>query len=320
MDRRAFLTAAIGTACLPAAAQRSGRVARVGWLDYTSRGENRGVFVQAMGARGWAEGTAFRLEYRGGDGSVERLSKVAAELARLPVDLVVAPGTSEALAASKATTTIPIVISGVDDPVARGLVVSLARPGGNVTGLADGRSELAAKLMSFARELVPQASSIAVLYDSTDAENPPIVAQFELAARALGVTLDAVGVKQPADAEPAMAAMRKRGSRVLVVTPSAILIPRWTSDLALKHGMALASISPHHVFAGGLIAYTDDRNALFERMATFVDRILRGAKPADLPVELPTKFRLIVNMRTAQRLGLAVPQSIQLRADHVIEQ
>lgn len=321
MNRREFVAAALSTACTPFAveAQPTGKAYRVGWLDYSSSAENLGIFAQAMGARGWIDGKSFRIEYRGGEGKLERLSTVTAELVRLPVDVIVAPGTAEALAAKKATGSIPIVMTGVDDPVERGLVGSLARPGGNISGLASARKELNEKLLSLLRELLPRATSVAVLWDATDPEHQVILGNLQGAARTLGVSVNSVPVRRYTEIEPAFAAIKKQGNHMLIVPLSSMLVPRWIADLALKHGLPLASTAPGYAYEGGLMAFTDDWNAVFDRAATFVDRILKGAKPADLPVELPTKFKLIINAKTAQMLGLKIPPSIILRAEHVIE-
>jgi putative ABC transport system substrate-binding protein len=244
---------------------------------------------------------------------------VAGELVRLPVAIIVAPGTPEALAAKKATGSIPIVMTGVNDPVERGLVASLARPGGNITGLANAGTELNGKLLSLLRELIPRASSVAVIWDSTDPEHTVILGYLQRSARALGMSVNAVQVRAYNDVEPAFAAIRKQGAPMLIVPSSSMLIPRWIADLALKYQLPLASTSPGFAYEGGLMAYTDDWNAVFDRVAIFVDKILKGAKPADLPVELPAKFRLIVNAKTARALGVTIPASILVRADSVIE-
>jgi putative ABC transport system substrate-binding protein len=321
MKRREFIALTLSAAWWPhvAAAQPTGGIHRIGWLDYSSSAENLGIFAQAMGARGWIDGKSFRLEYRGGEGKTGRLATVAAELARLPTDVIVAPGTAEALAAKQATATIPIVMTGVDDPVALGLVASLARPGGNVTGLTSARQGQVEKLLSLLHELFPRASSVAVLLDSTDAEHGAILGYVQRAARTLGVAVNAVRVKAHTEVEPAVAAIGKQGNQVLIVPYSSTFVPGWIADLARKHALPLASTSPAYAYEGGLIAFTDDWIAVFERAAALVDRILKGAKPSDLPVELPTKFRLIVNAKTAQALKLAIPPSVMVRADSIIE-
>jgi len=320
MNRRGTLVTllALGVAPRIVGAQQPGKTYRVGWLDYSSSAENLGIFVQAMGERGWLEGKTFKVEYRGGEGKTEQLSKMAAELVRLPVDVIVAPGTREAIAAKKATGSIPIVMMGVDDPVESGLVASLARPGGNVTGLASARRELSGKLLSLLREFFPRASSVAVLWDSTNPEIQVTLGYLQIAARKLGVSLNSVPVQRYTEVEPAFASIKKQGNQMLIVLSSSMLVPGWIADLALKYQLPLASTFAGYAYEGGLMAYTDDWSAVFHRVAAFVDRILKGAKPADLPVELPAKFKLIVNAKTAQALGLAIPPSIMIQVDHII--
>lgn len=321
MDRRGTLVAllALGVAPRIVGAQQPGKTYRVGWLDYSSSAENLGIFAQAMGERGWLEGKTFKVEYRGGEGKAEQLSKMAVELVRLPADVIVAPGTREAIAAKKATDSIPIVMNGVDDPVESGLVVSLGRPGGNVTGLASARRELSGKLLSLLREFSPRASSVAVLYDSTNPEIQVTLGYLQIAARTLGVSLNSVPVQRYTDVEPAFAAIKKQGNQLVIVPLSSMLVPGWIADLALKYKLGLASTSAGYVYEGGFLAYTDDWNAVFNRVAILVDRILKGAKPIDIPVEFPAKFKLIVNVKTAQALGFAIPPSIMLQVDHIIE-
>jgi putative ABC transport system substrate-binding protein len=322
LDRRAFVSAmAAGALGAPdrVLAQPAAKPHRIGWLDASSSGDNLGIFVQAIKSRGWVDGKTFKMEYRGADGQPDRLAVVAAELARLPVDVMVAPGTAEAIAAKKATTSIPIVVSGVDDPVGRGLVASLARPGGNVTGLATARDELSSKLLSLMRDALPRAGSVGVLADATDADHASVVNQLQAAARTLGLSLHLAQVPRHTDVEAAIATLKKQGSQMLVVPISSMLIPRWIADLSLKYGLPLASTAPGYVYEGGLMSYAADWHAVFDQVAGFVDRILKGDKPADLPVELPRQFRLIVNARTARTLGITLPPSIMLRADNVIE-
>lgn len=320
MKRREFVSVAVALSWLPASleAQPVGKVFRIGWLDFSSAAENLGIFEQAMAARGWVSGKTYRIEYRGGEGKVERLLTIADELVRLPVDVLVAPGTPEAIAAKKATGSVPIVIVGVDDPVERGLVGNLARPGANITGLANAGKDLNAKMLSLFREIVPRATSVVVIWDSGDPAHRVVVSQLDAAAKSLGLKLNAVQVQRHTDIEPAFASVRKQGNPMVVVPPSSMLIPRWTADLALRNGLPLASTSAGYAYEGGLLAYSEDWNAVFDRVAALVDRILKGAKPGDLPVELPAKFKLVVNARTAHALGLTIPASILLRADHVI--
>jgi putative ABC transport system substrate-binding protein len=259
------------------------------------------------------------VDYRGAEGRPERLAAVSAELSRVPVDVIVAPGTAEALAARKATTSIPVVMTGVDDPVGRGLVESLARPRGNVTGLATARGELSGKLLSLLREMLPGLANVAMLWDSKDADHHLAAGHLQIAAKTLGLTLISAQVKHHTEIESAVATVRRQGAQALLVPPSDMLVPRWIADLATRHALPLASTAPAYAYEGALMAYAADWNAVFAQVAAFVDRILRGEKPGDLPVELPSKFRLIVNVRTARTLGLAVPQSILLRADNIVE-
>jgi putative ABC transport system substrate-binding protein len=321
MDRRGTLVTlfALGVAPRIVGAQQPAKTYRVGWLDYSSSAENLGIFAQAMGERGWLEGKTFKVEYRGGEGKAEQLSKMAVELVRLPADVIVAPGTREAIAAKKATDSIPIVMNGVDDPVESGLVVSLGRPGGNVTGLASARRELSGKLLSLLREFSPRASSVAVLWDSTNPESQVTLGYLQIAARTLGVSLNSVPVQRYTEVEPAFAAIKKQGNQLVIVPLSSMLVPGWIADLALKYKLGLASTSAGYAYEGGLLAYTDDWNAVFNRIAVLVDRILKGAKPIDIPVEFPAKFKLIVNVKTAQAVGFAIPPSIMLQVDHIIE-
>jgi len=272
-----------------------------------------------MSGRGWVKGEAYAIDYRGAEGSVERLAAVTAELVRLPADVIVAPGAAEALAAKNATKTLPIVIAGVDDPVARGLVASLAHPGRNITGVALARRERSSKLLSLVRELLPGPARVAVLVDSADPDHRAILGDLRTAARTLGVTLNAVEVEQYTDVEPAFATIKRHGSRVLVVPTSSMFVPHWIADLALANKLAVASMAPAYAYEGGLIACSDDWNALFERVATFVDRILKGAAPQALPVEVPIKFKVIVNTKTARALKLDIPPALRAHADTFIE-
>lgn len=320
--RRAFMWAcAVGGGAWPLAggAQPAGKVKRVGWLDASSFGENLGVFMLSMKARGWVEGTSFKFEYRGADGSPEKLADAAAELVQLRVDVVVAPSSAEALAAQRASATTPIVMVGVDDPVGLGLVRSLGRPGTNVTGLSTARGELSGKLLSLLREQFPRATSAGVIWDATDPDLRHVVGHLQSAATTLGMTLQVSKVQHHSEVEPAIVALHKAGQRLLVVPPSPMLVPRWLADLSRGRGMALASTSPAYAYEGGLMSYSADWRTVYQQLAAFVDRILKGEKPSELPVELPTKYKLVLNNQTARELNLALAASLKLRADHVVE-
>jgi putative ABC transport system substrate-binding protein len=322
MHRRAFIGILAGGFLAPSSgvnARQTNKVYRIGWLDFSSSAENLGIFRQAMGAFDWIEDRTFRIDYRGGEGRTDRLAAVAAELVRLPSDVIVAPGTSEVFAARKATASIPIVIVGVDDPVGRGLVAALARPNGNVTGIAGWRNELSGKLLSLLREFVPDGSGVSVLWDTTDPDHRPILDHLQAAATVLGLSLQSVPVERASEVEAAFVSIRDKQHRMLIVPFSVTLVPTWIADLALRHRLLLASTTPAYAYEGGLMAYTEDWNATFNRAANFVDRILKGAKPALLPIELPSQFKLIVNAATAQRLGLAIPPAIMVQADYIID-
>lgn len=318
LRRRALFATAAWIAAAPLRAQTAAAPKRVGWLDFASAAENLGVFRKMMRSRGWSD-EKWRLEYRGAGGIAAELEAAALALVRLPCDVMVAPGSLEAVAARKASKTVPIVFAGVDDPVGLGLVESLARPRGNVTGLAAARVELSGKVLSLLREQFPRAASGAVLTDAGDADHRRIVDHLQAAARTLQLALNVVSVKAHTDVEPAIAAMRKQGNQLLVVMPSAMLVPRWVADLALKYALPLASTSPAYAYEGGLMSYSADWHTVFAQLASFVDRILKGDKPGELPVELPTKYRLVVNAKTAQSLGVAIAPAVQLRADHIAE-
>ena len=319
------LVLGILAAPLAADAQQPGKVHRIGWLDHTSYGYNLSTFAQALGELGWVQGKTFVVEYRGGEGKVERLQGLAAELVRLPADVIVAPGIPEALAAKKTTSTIPIVILDVADPVGSGLVSSLARPGGNVTGLTSTNAELSGKLIALLKEAVPRATRVAVLWEPADPDHRAILNNLRSAAQAVRVTLQSVEVRRHTEIEPAFSTMKRQRAEVLIVLGSMMLVPEWIADLSLRHRLPLASIGGSvrpgaaYTWSGGLMSYEQNREAVYARAAAFVDRILKGTTPADLPVEQPTKFELVINMRTAKAFGLTIPPSIMIRADHVIE-
>jgi putative ABC transport system substrate-binding protein len=317
VKRRALLRAMLAAPSVAIA--QPDRIRRIGWLDFGSTTGNLGLFEQAMAARGWIKDQTFSIDYRGGEAKVERLTAVASELVRLPIDVIVAPGAAEALAAKNATRTLPIVIAGVDDPIARGLVANLARPGRNITGVALARRERSARLLSLVHELLPRPSRVSVLLDSADPEHLAILGDLRTAARTTRMTIDAVEVEQYTDVEPAFATIKRHGSSILVVPTSTMFVPRWIADLALANRLALATMSASYASEGGLIACNYDWTAVFARVATFVDRILKGARPEALPVELATNFRVIVNAKTARALKLNVPPALLAQANSVIE-
>jgi putative ABC transport system substrate-binding protein len=256
-----------------------------------------------------------------GGGRDERLPGLAAELVRLKVDVIVASGQAPAVAARQATTAIPIVMPVSTDPVRLGLVASLARPGGNVTGFATLYDELPGKWVELLKETLPTVSRVAVLWDRAGGE-PRQVKTSEIAARSLGVRLQVLEVARPDDFGTAFTEAQKNHAEALVVLSSAFFFAHRTRlvELAAKHRLpAMYHQKEFVVSSGGLMSYGPDFHDLFRRAAIYVDRILRGAKPADLPVERPTKFELIINLKTAKALGLTIPQSVLLRADEIIQ-
>jgi putative ABC transport system substrate-binding protein len=312
---------------LPAGAQdaRSGNVARLGVLWASSRQSAPDLweaFRQGLRERGWVEGQNLLIEERSAEGHPERLAKFAAELVRLKVDVIVAPNPWSAQAAKNATTTVPIVMIVVDDPVGAGLVASLARPGGNITGLtaAVGAEEIIAKQLELLTQVVPSVSRVALLRDPTHPFAAATVREAESAARSLRVQLQTIDVRGPDDFESAFAAIRRNRTDAILVPPRMLLPYRdRLALLASKHRLPAIYGFRQWAEAGGLMSYGPDFADLMRRMGTYVDRILRGTNPGDLPVEQPTRFELVINLKSARALGLTIPASVLARADQVIE-
>jgi len=306
-----------------AEAQPAGKAYRIGFL---SSGSANPHIIEAFGKGlrdlGYVEGQTVVIEYRSAEGRYERLPALVAELVRLQMDVIFAPATPSALAAKKATTSIPIVIATVLDPVGLGLVASLGRPGGNVTGLTSFLGpEIAGKHLELFKEAIPKLSRVTVLRNPANPTNTLLVKWTNVAAESLGVQLRSLEARGPDEFESAFRAMAKARTDGLLVLPDNML---WThrarlADLATKHRLPTMFRDREHVEAGGLMSYGANLPDLSRRAATFVDKILRGAKPADLPVEQPTKFELVINVKTAKALGLTIPQSLLLRADEVIQ-
>jgi putative ABC transport system substrate-binding protein len=270
----------------------------------------------------YVEGQNVVFQPRWGNGQVSRLQGLANELVAAKVDILVTAGNPASLAAKQATSSIPIVTANGPDPVELGLAASLARPGGNVTGLTSVSSELAAKRLGLVKELIPQVSRVAALWDRTARGSVLNVRDTEGAARSLGIALQSVAVRpDPKEYDAAFVAMKRgRAGAVIVVQSSAFFAGyQRISDLALTHRLPSVGGSKEYPEAGGLISYGADYPDLFRRAAVFVDKILKGAKPADLPVEQPNKFELVINLKTAKALGLTIPPSLLQRADQVIE-
>jgi putative ABC transport system substrate-binding protein len=310
---------------LVAESQQARKVARIGFLGPTSSAagqlENRLEDLRA-GLRefGYVDGQNLVFEYRWAEGKYDRLPDLAAELVRLKVDVLVTTGTPGTRAAKQATTTIPIVMVNSGDAVATGLVASLARPGGNVTGTTFFVPELMAKRLELLKEVMPRARRVGVLVNADDPSHVPVVKAMEIAAGALNVGLQTFGVRAPNDFESTLAAMTKSRIDAIVVQEDALLgaNARVIADLAAKKHLPSAG-NPVFAEAGGQIGYGVHPSAMWRRAAYFVDRILKGAKPGDLPIERPTKFDLVVNLETAKTLGLTIPPAVLARADKVIQ-
>jgi putative ABC transport system substrate-binding protein len=300
----------------------------MGWLGMDLAASDprfREAFLQGLRDLGYNEGPNLVIEYRDAEGKPERLPALAAGLVALNVDVIVAgAGTLSALAAKQATTTIPIVFPVVGDPVADGLVTSLARPGGNLTGLSAVSTELIGKLLELLKQAVPGVSRVALLLKPDAAPERTMqgyLKESDAAARALGVQLQVVEAQGPEDFDRAFSDMSEAHADALVVlgTPVFQVARQRLVDLAAKSRLPTVFSYRAFVDAGGLMSYGPSFPDMFRRAATYVDKILNGAKPADLPVEQPTKFELVINLKTAKALGLTVPQSLLARADEVIE-
>ena len=330
IPRRAFLgIVAGGLLAAPLAAEgQEAKVPRIGHLN-TNLATNPHLleaFRQGLRDLGYVEGRNLLIEYRDAQGKVERLPALAAELVALKVDVIVAAagGTVVALAAKQATKDLPIVFIAVGDPVTSGLVTSLARPGGNVTGLSLLFPELVGKWLELLRQTVPGVSRVAVLWQpgaAPERSEKVLLKEADVAARALGVRLQVVEVRGPADVDRAFSDMIRAGASALTVpsTPMFASERRRLADLAAKNRLPTVFSFRDYVDAGGLMSYGPDLPDLFRRAATYVDKLLKGGKPADLPVEQPTKFELVINLKTAKALGLTIPPPLLQRADQVIE-
>jgi putative ABC transport system substrate-binding protein len=328
VHRRYFLIAAGALLAAPfaAGAQQRGKVARIGFLSLDLAGNPRGTesFRQGLRDLGYVDGRNVVIEYRDAEGKRERLPALAAELVALKVDVIVAPTTPAAVAAKQATTTIPIVFAVASDPVASTLVTSLARPGGNVTGLSILSTDLVGKWLELLTKAVPGVSRVAILWQPGawgERTEQDILKEARVAARALGVRPQFIEARGPADFDKAFSDMTTAHADALTVMPSNMFINerKRLVDLAARHRLPAVYPWREGVDAGGLMSYGPNSADLYRGAATYVDKILKGTKPGDLPVELPTKFELVINLNAAKSLGRAIPQPLLLRADMVIE-
>ena len=327
MRRRAFIALLGGAAAswpLEARAQQANKIPRIGLLSPFSASDAvlwNQAFLQGLRDLGWVDGKTIDIEYRYGEGQNDRLPGLVADLVRLKVDIIVTSVSNDILAAKKATSEIPIVMAAAGDPVAIGIVASLSRPGGNITGLSQMTPDLTGKRLELLREIAPSVASVAVLFNPDDPISRLGLSEIQPSARKLGVEVQALEVRSPADLVQALhgAVAARVGALAMMPNPVFVTNLKQIADFALQN--KLPSMFHLREFAddGGLVSYGVDRSDLYRRAATFVDKILKGAKPADLPIEQPTKFDLAINLKTARALGLTVPQSLLATADEVIE-
>src|SRR5215510_6614226 len=317
------LCAILFVLCGSVDAQQPGKISWIGYLTGSGSSPNQ-AFVQGLRELGYVEGKIIAFVFRTAEGKPERYGDLASELVHLKVDVIVADFTIAVLAAKNATSTIPIVIINNVDPVGIGLVASLARPGGNITGLTNISAELGGKFLELLKEIAPKLTRVAILLTQpvyTRRTNDIFIKESEVPARALGVQLIPVVVRGPDDFEGAFRSMTKERTNGLVNRlPSSVYSPHFKrlAELAMKNRLPSIHSGPTWVDAGGLVSYGQDPNVGYHRAATYVDKILKGTKPADLPIEAPLKFELTINLKTAKELGLTIPQSVLYRADKVI--
>ncbi|PYN84755.1 MAG: ABC transporter substrate-binding protein [Candidatus Rokuibacteriota bacterium] len=316
-----ILTAGFALAPIALVAQPSDKIYRIGVLERTPAAINAANlegFRQGLRALGYLEGKNLVIEYRSADGRDDRFPVLAAELAQLKVDLILTRGTPAALAAKRAAGTIPVVITGVGDPVAQGIIASLAHPGGYITGLSATVTEIYPKRVEILRELVPKATRIAALFNMGNPAIPGQWKEVETAARALGLQAQLLDVRRVDDLRPAFDTARQHADAIVVGLETLTLAnAQLIVDLAAKHRLPAMYASTE--FVGGLASYGVNYPDHYRRAATFADKIFKGAKPADLPVEQPTKLELVINLKTARALGLTIPRTVMLQVDQVIE-
>jgi putative ABC transport system substrate-binding protein len=307
-----------------AQAQQAKKVTRIGYLGGASLSaiaERIEAFRQGLRELGYVEGKNIVIEWRWAEGKLDRLPVLAAELVRLKVEVIVTAGATSTRAAKEATVTTPIVMANDADPVGSGVVASLARPGGNITGLSTLSPELSGKQLELLKEIFPKLSRVAVLGASTSTSSALALRETELAAGALGVQLQYLNVLGPKDIDTAFREAGKGRADAVLVLPTAVLNTQRKQivDLAIKSRLPAIYGRPEYVQDGGLMTYGVSITDLYRRAATYVDKILKGAKPADLPVEQPTKFELVINLKAAKQIGVTIPPNVLARADKVIK-
>ena len=329
IDRRTFLAgtgAVLLAAPLAVDAQPVGNIARVGFLSPSSLSDPRTsryfqALRQGLREQGYVEAQNITIESRWAEGKYDRLPGLAVELVRLKIVVIVTYGGVATQAAQQATGTVPIVMAVVQEPVSTGLVSSLARPGGNITGMSSMSPELVGKELEILKEVSPKVSRVAILGNPAQIGHAPQVRHAQDTARALGVRLQLLEARDPSEIDKAFVAMTGERAGAVIVLPDSMLLDHRIriADLAARRHLPLMSAMADHAEAGGLMAYGPSVSDMFRRAAVYVDKIIKGAKPADLPVEQPTKFELVINLKTAEALGLTIPPSLLARADEVIQ-
>ena len=325
MKRRAFIAGLGSAAAWPrmARAQQAGKLPTVGFLGPltpTTQNDWTAAFVQGMREHGWIEGRTIAIEYRWAEGRNERFAEIVAEFVRLKVDIIVTGGTAAVIAAKQATLVIPIVFGTAGDPVGTGLVASLARPGGNVTGLSNQSADVAGKRLELLRDAVPNLHRLAIMANVAVPIGILEMAEVQAAARTLDLDIATLETRRAEDIAPAIEALKGHMDALYVVTDPLMNTNRVRiSTVALDAKLPTMHGLRGYVEAGGLMSYGTNLPESFRRAADLVDKILRGAKPADIPVEQPTEFDLVINLKTARALGITIPSSLLARADEVIE-
>ena len=326
MHRRTFLRTVAGLLIAPLAAeaQPAGKVYRIGWLGLPGQDANADLvagFREGLRELGYTEGKNLIIEYRFADGHSERLAPMAAELVGLPVNAIVATSAQAAIAAKRTTATIPIVMVTVGDPVSTGLIASLAKPGGNVTGVSSAHEDFAAKLLGLLREVVPGASRLGYLDDLDSPVARIFWRNIQLAGRTLGVSVQAFSVTKPDAVAPQLTAISRARVQGIVVGPTPVPRTRQKEivEFAARNHLPAIYAGRDYVDAGGLMSYNPSRPGMGQQGAVYVGKILRGAKPADLPVAQPTKIEFVINLKVAKALGLTIPPSVLLRADQIVD-
>ena len=322
MIARGTLLVALIVGALAADAQPGGRVPRIGFLNLLSQESDTRVpaFITGLRELGYVDGKTVAIEWRSAKGDTDRLPALAEELVRLRVDLIVAVQTQAIDAARRATKTIPIVFAATQDPVASGFAKTLSRPGGNITGITSLSAEMASKQIELLKALVPKLARVAILANPTNFASRPIRADIQKTAVAMGIVVASVSAAVPAEIEPAIGAAGAAKADALIVLGDSFLVQMRVpiAEAALKRRLPTIFVPRDHVFAGGLMSYGPNFSENYRRTAFFIDRILKGTKPGDLPIEQPSKFELVLNLKTAKALGITVPYSMLVRVDEVV--